>query len=593
MEAKEQFSKTTVAQSEEIIINCGNSHVSANIFISTSEGLSLKASGLETLHHDLTKEDEWLDSLVDGLQKLTDKMALKGEVRFIFPGNLLLTKTIRVPHVDNEKQRKIVAFELSQKMPFPLSDLIWDYQIIDDDGVEEEVLAFAVKPEVAENFSEKMLTLGLTPKQITPAQVLDYSAIRGAIGEADDQSEVLTINIGAKSTNLLFINPTGFLIRTITIGGNALSQNISDALGISFEKAEKLKKGYFAQEITLTEGDPSINVIQNASNQFLARTSQEITRSIVTYKRLKKGKSPQKIFLTGRGALLPNLAQYLITSQQLQVEYFDPLSTVKIGSNVSERIKPLLPFMTSEAVGLSRTLFAINTNDSVGLSSTINLLPSSKIKSLGLKKKLPFITLSFFILSLFPLPSIIKHNKLEKELLKKEDQIQSKVFLLEDELEERKNLHTKLLFSQSLVQFIKNSHFPLIYKLEDCWMIHNTINFVQGIITQHEIGDIWLDSFTLNKPDKVNNDLIISPSSDNLTLTITGRYLVRLDDDIIKDEIQDALIELDRQKKEHLTNYLSQIPYIDKIEKKTFSIEGKGDLFKRYFSHFEYQIKLK
>ena len=68
----------------------------------------------------LTKEDEWLDSLVDGLQKLTDKMALKGEVRFIFPGNLLLTKTIRVPHVDTEKQRKIVAFELSQKMPFPL-----------------------------------------------------------------------------------------------------------------------------------------------------------------------------------------------------------------------------------------------------------------------------------------------------------------------------------------------------------------------------------------------------------------------------------------------------------------------------------------
>ena len=69
-------------------------------------------------------------------------------------------------------------------------------------------------------------------------------------------------------------------------------------------------------------------------------------------------------------------------------------------------------------------------------------------------------------------------------------------------------------------------------------MIHNTINFVQGIITQHEIGDIWLDSFTLNKPDKVNNDLITPPSADNLTLTITGRYLVRLDDDIIKEKFR-------------------------------------------------------
>ena len=108
-----------MAQAEEIIINCGNSHVSANVFAATSGGLLLKASGLETLQHDLTKEEAWLDSLLHGLQSLTEKMSLKGEVRFIFPGNLLLTKTIRVPHVDPEKQRKIVAFELSQKMPFP------------------------------------------------------------------------------------------------------------------------------------------------------------------------------------------------------------------------------------------------------------------------------------------------------------------------------------------------------------------------------------------------------------------------------------------------------------------------------------------
>ena len=582
-----------MAQAEEIIINCGNSHVSANVFAATSGGLLLKASGLETLQHDLTKEEAWLDSLVQGLQSLTEKMSLKGEVRFIFPGNLLLTKTIRVPHVDPEKQRKIVAFELSQKMPFPLADLIWDYQIIDDDGVEEEVLAFAVKPEVAESFSEKMLSLGLTPKQITPAQVLDYSAIRGVLGDSDDQSEVLTINIGAKSTNLLFINPTGFLIRTITIGGNSLSQNISDALGISFEKAEKLKKGYFSQEITLTEDDPSVSVIQNASNQFLARTSQEITRSIVTYKRLKKGKAPQKIFLTGRGALLPNLAQYLIESQQLQVEYFDPLSTVNIGDGISERIKPLLPFMTSEAVGLSRTLFDANKEASTELSTTINLLPSSKLKSLGLKKKLPFFILSLFILSALPLPSIIKHLNVEKELLLNKENLNEKFTRLDNQISERKILQNKLLFCQNLVSEINNSHSTLLYKSHSSWIIQETINFVQGIITQENIGDIWLDTFSLNKAEQPLYNSSSNSYSKDLLLVISGRYLVRLDENIDDDQIQDALIELDRQKKENLTDYLSTIPHIDKIVKKTFSIEGKGDLFNRYFSHFEYEIKLK
>ncbi len=581
-----------MAQSEEIIINCGNSHVSANVFASTSEGLLLKSSGLETLHHDLTKEDAWLDSLVLGLEKLCEKMSLKGEVRFIFPGNLLLTKTIRVPHVDPEKQRKIVAFELSQKMPFPLSDLIWDYQIIDDDGVEEEVLAFAVKPETAENFSEKMVSLGLIPKQITPAQVLDYNAIRGVLGDSDDQSEVLAINVGAKSTNLLFINPTGFLIRTITIGGNALSQNISDALGITFEKAENLKKGYFSQEIVLAEDDPSIGVIQNASNQFLARASQEITRSIVTYKRLKKGKSPQKIFLTGRGALLPNLAQYLIDSQQLQVQYFDPLSSVIIDNGIKEKIKPLLPFMTSEAMGLARSLFNLNSTGTAGFTSTINLLPSSKIKSLGLKQKLPFISIAVFMLSLLPLPFIIKNQNQQAELKENQRKLNKELSLLDEEISKQKELHKELLFSQNFVSELKNSQAPIQGKIAGCWAIQDIINYIQGIITEEEIGDIWLDSFSLAKPKDKAYGIAKDLSSQNFILTISGRYLVRIEKKLKEDEKRDQLIELDRTKKEKLTAYFNDIPFIKKIKRKSFSIEGKGDLFNRFFSHYEYEIML-
>ena len=59
-----------------------------------------------------------------------------------------------------------------------------------------------------------------------------------------------------------------------------------------------------------------------------------------------------------------------------------------------------------------------------------------------------------------------------------------------------------------------------------------------------------------------------------------------------EDNLRDTLIELDRVKKESLTEYLTKIPHIGKIERKTFSTEGKGDLFNRFFSHFEYEISL-
>ena len=136
-----------------------------------------------------------------------------------------------------------------------------------------------MKPEVAETFCERVVQLGLTPIQITPAPILDYNALR-ASGIGLNDSETLVVNMGAKSTNLLFINPTGFLIRSISIGGNALSQNLADRLGVLFSKAEDLKKSYFAGQVNFSQDDPNLQNIESCAQQFLARDSQEITRSI-------------------------------------------------------------------------------------------------------------------------------------------------------------------------------------------------------------------------------------------------------------------------------------------------------------------------
>ena len=67
------------------------------------------------------------------------------------------------------------------------------------------------------------------------------------------------------------------------MGGNALSQNLADRLGILFEKAEEVKKSYFSGQMALSAEDPNMqNIEACAAQQFLARASQEITRSIVT-----------------------------------------------------------------------------------------------------------------------------------------------------------------------------------------------------------------------------------------------------------------------------------------------------------------------
>jgi type IV pilus assembly protein PilM len=584
-----------VSDKKEIIINCGISHVSVGVFSQQGDQILLEQVGLETLRYDYSNEDLWLDCFSKGLENLCAREKIKGNARFIFPGSLLLSKTIRVPHVDEERQRKIVAFELMQKMPVPLTDLIWDYQVIDDDGVEQEILAFAVKPKVAEDFCEKVMELGLSPVQITPAPVLDYNALRTS-GIGMESEETMVVNIGARTTNLLFLNPTGFLIRPISMGGNSLTQNISANLGTQFEKAEEIKKNYFSGAVTFSAEDPSVQLLENCSKQFLARLTQEVTRSVVTYKRLKKGKSPTKIYLAGRGALLNQLPEYLSQSQKLDIDYFDPLQALALSDKVSQEMRSLLPFMLSEPVGLAAAIFTSSSTESAVLTKTINLLPASKLTNLNFKKKQPFILLSAFMLSLTPLPAVLsgyfEADRLNDDL-EQRNSVKNQLSEKLDGLESKGNTLTFLQYFNDQV-YDRNEKY--IEFGDSCWRTQNLVNLLQHSLNHVEVADTWFDEFKLITPTSlINRGAPVKKIVSDSVLILSGRYLVRptVNPKTASEAIlEDNLIQLNSAKQKALTNYLSNLPIIKQVRKKKFQTKERGDLFNRYYVYFEFEILL-
>ena len=583
-----------MSEKKEIIINCGISQVSAGIFSKQGESILLEQVGLETLRYNYSSEEQWLDCFADGLKNLCAREKIKGDARFIFPGCLLLTKTIRVPHVEEEKQKKIVAFELMQKMPVPLTELIWDYQVIDDDGVEQEILAFAVKPKVAEDFCERVMEIGLNPVQITPAPVLDYNAMR-ASGIGLDSGETLVVNIGARSTNLLFINPTGFLLRPLSIGGNSLTQNISDNLGTQFEKAEEIKKNYFSGAVAFSADDPSVQLLENCAKQFLARLSQEITRSLVTYKRLKKGKSPSRMFLAGRGALLNQLPEYLSQSQRLDIDYFDPLQALLLSDDISQEMRYLLPFMLSEPVGLASSIFSSTSSDRSPLTKTINLLPESKLTNLNFKRKQPLLLVSALLLSLTPLPALWT-NFADSQVLKK-DLAEAKRDLGEVK-EGLYGMESKSETLDFLHYFTKEVHARNeVYQNESksLWKVRVILNHLQNSLEYEDISDTWFDEFRIiGLAQELQRSPSRSAQEPTPILKLSGRYLVRptVDSSADKAQLSDNLIELNQKKQTALTKHLEDLPIIAELKSKKFQISDKGDLLNKYYTYFEFEIIL-
>ncbi|HCY57612.1 MAG TPA: hypothetical protein DHU78_01980 [Opitutae bacterium] len=82
-------------------------------------------------------------------------------------------------------------------------------------------------------------------------------------------------------------------------------------------------------------------------------------------------------------------------------------------------------------------------------------------------------------------------------------------------------------------------------------------------------------------------------AKNKIKLELSGRYLVRASEEELSasnEKKRDTLIDLNSQKQEALTAYLNGVSVVEKIDRKVFSIEGKGDLFGKYFTHFEYEI---
>jgi len=597
------------------IFNCGVSHVSASVFSQgEDEILTLLESGVETLRYDYSDDNLWLDAVVEGLGKLTAKLNLKGEAYMILPGSLLLTKTIRAPRVEEGKQRQIVAFELQQKMPYPLAELIWDYQVVEDDGVEQEVLAIAVRPTIAESFCEKVSSLGLNPVELSAASILDFNALRHSHIEMEGE-ETLVINVGAKSTNLLFINPEGFLIRNIALGGNSLTQHVADNLGAPFAKAEEVKKTFFSGEVAFAADDPAVQVLEKNAEQFKDRMSQEVTRSVVTYKRLKKGKSPTRVFLCGKGSLLPGLPEHLSQTQSLAVDYFDPLRSVQLGPQIDEELKPQLPFVLSEVIGEACRLFA--SPEKAKSYRGINLLPKNKLASMAMRKKRWWLAAAAGIAALSPLPGLLVSGghleKTQERVERLEDLLDEKQLEVEDQ---EGKLEEYLAFDH-LAGAMQKDLVPLteVSRGIDNWRL--LLGDIQSRIFDEKVGEVWLDELYVERADAqtAGNRGRRSGAPRNKQslqvvrkLIINGRFLVRdanetegADEENNSPESEsepevksrDELIELNRRRQAALTESLEKCAFVGEITEKKFETTGKGDLFNRFYTYFHYEINLR
>ena len=171
----------------------------------------------------------------------------------------------------------------AENIPYPLEEVVWDHHVVADDGFDLEVMLTAVKFDAMQALCTATDAAGFPAERATPAGLALLHAFRYNYPKVTEP--VIVANVGARSTNLLFIEGERFYVRTLALAGNAVTQAIAEELRIDFASAEMLKIQVLSGQSDLPANSASRTAVQKAAASFCSRLQVEITRSAVNHRR--------------------------------------------------------------------------------------------------------------------------------------------------------------------------------------------------------------------------------------------------------------------------------------------------------------------
>lgn len=382
-------------------VDSGAGHVACGVFTPAKNGrLVLEQFALESFNPDASLETQWTELVAQSLAAADKRAGASGSAVLSVPGHLTLTKFVKTPAVDKAKREKVIQFEAQQNIPYPLPEVVWDYQTISDDSLDLEVMLAAVKLDVVESLCYSVREAGVSPTAVLPATIALYRSFKYNYPDVSGTS--LVVNIGARSTNLLFIDGDRFFIRTIALAGNSVTQSIADELKQEFSHAESLKLQVLGGTSDLPPASPARTTVANAAQSFIGRLHMEITRSTVNYRRQSGAEQPTAIYITGGGSVVPDLIKTLADKLKTRVEPFDSLRNVEVAPSASaaREYSAVLADLVGLAVGTA-----------VG-EKPFTLLPPAIEKARAFRKQQPFYIGAAALLALaLAFPAVYFHQR--------------------------------------------------------------------------------------------------------------------------------------------------------------------------------------
>jgi len=303
-------------------------------------------------------------------------------------GQAVFPRFVKLPPVGNDKLSQIIQYEAEQNVPFPMDEVVWDYQLIGGDEGELNVMLVAAKIENIKRLTDCVQAAELEPEIVDVSPMALYNAVR--FNRPELEGCVMVLDIGARSSNLIFMEQNRIFSRSIPVAGNAVTQELMKEFSVPFADAEVMKRELGFVAFGGVYAGPDNETAERASKiirSVLTRLHAEVNRSINFYRSQQGGSPPETVLLAGGSSMIPHVDTFFQDKLKVTVEYFNPFERVAVAPDVdAEALNGDLQCM-GEVVGL-----ALRRTGNCPVE--INLMPPDLVALKVFRRRKPFFALA-------------------------------------------------------------------------------------------------------------------------------------------------------------------------------------------------------
>jgi type IV pilus assembly protein PilM len=309
-------------------LDIGSRSIKAAEIVETKRGSALKNLGIIDIAHGVIEEGTISDpeSVAESIQQLWKSSGIKeNNVAVSIGGYSVIVKKIIVQTMAEEQLQETIHFEAEQYIPFDISDVNLDFQILgesESNPNQMDVFLVAAKKEMVDDYINLVNLAGLNACTID----VEAFALQNTFeANYDTQKEnIALIDIGASKTslNILKDNASVFM-RDVSLGCGQINQKIISLIECSFEDAEQLKYGNKPDRLSPDD-------FKGIVSSVVADWCTEIRRALDFFYSTYPQDQIKRIVLSGGGANIAEFRDLLATEASANVEMINPFQNFHI-----------------------------------------------------------------------------------------------------------------------------------------------------------------------------------------------------------------------------------------------------------------------